>query len=212
MRTVGQILKEEREKRFYTLEEIEKVTKIRKSLLQALEAGDYSKLPPPTFIQGFIKNYGKFLKLDTDKLLAIFRREFSEKANPPRVLESFANPLSLNKFQLTPTKVVSGTVILAVAAFFIYLWWQYRFLVGAPYLEVKQPTDQVAVDEVIVKVIGKSDPEAKVAINNQEVSLDQYGNFTEEIKLADSVNKIIVTATSKFGRIAKVERVVYLKR
>ena len=76
MRTVGQILKEERERKLYTLEEVEKTTKIRKELLEELEAGHYSLLPPPTFVQGFIKNYGKFLGLDTEKLLALFRREF----------------------------------------------------------------------------------------------------------------------------------------
>ena len=91
MRTVGQVLKEERERKFYTLEEIEKATKIRKELLEALEEGNYKKLPPPTFIQGFIKNYGKFLNLDTEKLLAIFRREFSDTKHPPRILESFSN-------------------------------------------------------------------------------------------------------------------------
>src|SRR5437868_1199860 len=108
MRTVGQVLKEERERKFYTLDEIEKVTKIRKELLEALEEGQYQKLPPVTFIQGFIKNYGKFLGLNQEKLLAIFRREFSEGKNPPRVLESFANPLEHKRFKITPTRVLVG--------------------------------------------------------------------------------------------------------
>ncbi|KKQ08609.1 MAG: Transcriptional regulator, XRE family [Candidatus Daviesbacteria bacterium GW2011_GWB1_36_5] len=68
MRTVGQILKETREAKFYTLEEVEKATKIRVELLEALEEDNFSKLPPETFIQGFIKNYGKFLGLDANKL------------------------------------------------------------------------------------------------------------------------------------------------
>ena len=116
MRTVGQILREERERKFYTLEEIEKATKIRKELLEALEAGQYSKLPPPTFVQGFIKNYGKFLKLDIDKLLAIFRREFSEGAHPPRILDSFKDPVEKKRFQLTPTKTFWGAIFTRVAA------------------------------------------------------------------------------------------------
>src|SRR5687767_6926962 len=100
MRTVGQILKEEREKKFYTLDEVEKVTKIRKELLLALEDDDYSKLPPSTFVQGFIKNYGKFLGLDSEKLLAVFRREFSDRKNPPRIMEAWSNPLENPKFRL----------------------------------------------------------------------------------------------------------------
>jgi len=118
MRTVGQILKEEREKKFYTLLEIEKATKIRKELLEALENGEYQKLPPQTFVQGFIKNYGKFLGLPTEKLLAIFRREFLEAKNPPRILESFRSPIDKGRFRLTPTKVIVSTVLTLIIIFF----------------------------------------------------------------------------------------------
>ena len=64
MKRVGQILKEERLRRKLTLDDIEKYTKIRRKVLEALEEGDYSKLPAETFVKGFIKNYGEFLNLE----------------------------------------------------------------------------------------------------------------------------------------------------
>ncbi len=212
MRTVGQALREERERKFYKLEEIEKATKIRKELLEALEDGDYSKLPPPTFIQGFIKNYGKFLGLNTEKLLAIFRREFSEHKNPPRIMESFVSPVDKKHFRITPTKVISGVVSVLIITFIAYLWIEYRFLVGAPFLNVTQPQERAVVESDVIKVVGRSDPEAKVAVNNQEVQVDFSGNFTQEIKLFDSSSTITVTATNKSGKSTKVERTVFLKR
>ena len=211
MRTVGQILKEERERKFYTLDEIEKVTKIRKELLEALEDDDWSKLPPPTFVQGFIKSYGKFLGLDTDKLLAVFRREFSDRKNPPKILETFTNPLQKSKIVLTPTKVISVVVVILILVFFGYLWVEYRYLVGSPVLEVTKPLDQISVDSQTLEVAGKTTPESKVAINHQEVTVDSNGIFSEELKLSESVNKIEVTSTSKFGKTTKIERVVYFK-
>src|SRR5438105_328648 len=120
MRTVGQVLKLERERKFYTLEEIEKATKIRKELLLALEAGQYAKLPPTTFVQGFIKNYGRFLGLDTNSLLAIYRREFSDQKHPPRILESFSNPLDKKRFKITPAKFLAGVIIGLALVFFAY--------------------------------------------------------------------------------------------
>ncbi|OGE15139.1 hypothetical protein A3F00_01705 [Candidatus Daviesbacteria bacterium RIFCSPHIGHO2_12_FULL_37_11] len=211
MRTVGQILKEEREKKFYTLDEIEKVTKIRKELLLALENDDYSKLPPSTFVQGFIKSYGKFLGLDKEKLLAIYRREFSDQKNPPKILESFRNPLETSRIILTPAKVLSAIVVTLVIIFFGYLWYEYRYLVGSPFLEVSTPTDQQNVESQIVTVSGKTIPEAKLTINNQEIETDSNGNFSQELKLSESVNKILVSSTSKFGKTTQVERTVYLK-
>lgn len=211
MRTVGQILKEERERQFYTLAEIEKVTRIRKELLEALERDDYKKLPPPTFVQGFIKNYGRFLKLDSEKLLAIFRREFSDRKNPPRILESFANPLDKG-ISITPKKLISGVVAGLILIFFIYLWFEYRFLVGPPSLEVTVPQDQTSFEGSTIEILGKTDPEAKVTLNNQEVTVDSQGNFKQDLRLSEGVTKITVVSTSKFGKSSTIERTVYLKQ
>lgn len=210
MRTVGQILKEERERKFYTLEDIEKVTKIRVELLQALERDDYKKLPPPTFVQGFIKNYGKFLKLDTEKLLAIFRREFSDRKNPPRILDSFSSPLN-KKINFTPKKLISMVVIGLIITFFIYLWFEYRFLVGPPSLSVVAPPDQAFFENNTVLVLGKTEPEAKVTLNDQEVTVDPSGSFRQEMRLSEGMNKIVIIATTKFNKNSKIERTVYLK-
>ncbi len=211
MRTVGQILKEERERQFYNLSDIEKVTKIRIELLQALEADDYDKLPSVTFIQGFIKNYGRFLKLDSEKLLAIFRRGYSNRQHPPRILESFQNPLDKKRFRITPAKFISTVVIILLLVFFAYLWFEYRFLVGPPALDILSPQNNISTQAQSIEIKGRTNPETKVTINNQEVSVDTLGNFSEEIKLNENINKITITAISKFNQTAKEERVVYLK-
>lgn len=211
MKTVGQVLKEARQVKLYTLEEVEKSTKIRRELLEALENDNWSKLPPPTFVQGFIKNYGKFLGLNEDKLLAIFRREFSDKKNPPKILQAWSNPLDTRKFHLTPTRVLSGVILSLVAIFLFYLWFEYRFLVGAPFLEVITPSDQQNVSTAVVRVSGKTDPESKVHINNQEVTVDFSGNFSQDIKLSDSVNAISISSTSKYGKTTQETRTVFLK-
>lgn len=211
MRTVGQMLKEEREARYYSLEEVEKATKIRKELLLALENGEYSKLPPPTFVQGFIKNYGKFLGLDNDKLLAVFRREFSERENPPKVMEAWSSPINKRKFYLTHNKILSGLIFGLIIIFLSYLWLEYRFLVSSPFLEVTQPADKVTIQSQFIKVSGKTDPEAKVKINNQLIEVDISGNFNEEIKLNESANTIVISSESKSGQTTTVERTVYVK-
>lgn len=212
MRTVGQVLKEDREKKFYTLDEIEKATKIRKELLEALEAGQYNKLPPSTFVQGFIKNYGKFLGLNQEKLLAVYRREFSANAHPPRILETFTNPVDQRKFRLTPAKVLGSVILGLVVIFFVYLWFEYRFLVEGPYLEVVQPADQFNTNSEAIQVIGRTDPEVKLSINNQEIGVDSSGKFAQEIKLTDNINNIEISAISKSGKVTKIERTVFLKK
>lgn len=212
MRTVGQILKESRESQFYTLDDIEKSIKIRKELLTALEEDNYTKLPPPTFVQGFIKNYAKFLNLESGKLLAIYRREFSEKKNKPYVLDAFAKPLSKTKFKLTPGKVLGGVASLIIIGFFLYLWFQYHQFVSAPQLSIISPADQLTTDNSSVIIEGKTDPEVKVMVNGQEIPVSVNGDFKQEVNLSSQINKLAVTAISKFGQKVAIERTVYLKR
>lgn len=212
MRTVGQVLREARAEKLYSLEEVEKSIKIRKELLLALENDDYNKLPPATFVRGFIKNYSKFLGLDADKLLAIFRRDYEAKKHPEVVLESFTKPVGDRQVLLTPGRVLGVTVAIIIVGFFVYLWVQYSQFMGAPLLEIESPQDQQTVEIPTILVKGKTDPEVKVAVNNQEVGVDQSGRFQEEIKLSSSANDIIVVATSKFGQSSKVERKVFVRK
>ncbi|MBI4040071.1 helix-turn-helix domain-containing protein [Candidatus Daviesbacteria bacterium] len=212
MHTVGQILKEERERKIYTIEDVEKQTKIRRELLEALEADNYSKLPPPTFVQGFIKNYAKFLGLDGQKLLAIYRREFSTDLHPPKVLEAFSNPVEKARFRITPARVFGLVVVVVILSFFVYLWFQYRQFVGTPNLTLTSPQDQISLDNPTVVVEGSTDPEVKVSINNQDVPTDSQGHFKEDIKLSSQVNKISVVAQNKFNQKTEIDRTVYLRR
>jgi cytoskeletal protein RodZ len=212
MRTVGKILREARVDKLLSLDEVEKHTKIRKELLEALEADNYDKLPPSTFVQGFIKNYGKYLGLDVGKLLAVFRRDYEAGKHPDVVLESLSNPLKEKKFFLTPGRLLGIVITLVVICFFAYLWVEYRQFVGAPVLQVKSPQDQQTVEIPTVIVEGKTDPEAKIKVNNQDVGVDKVGNFKEEIKLSSSANTVEITATSKFGQIAKISRTVFVRK
>lgn len=212
MKTVGQILKEARELKLYTLDEIEKHTKIRKELLEALERDDFTKLPPPTFIKGFIKNYGRFLNLNTEKLLAVFRRDFELHKHPPVVMDTFTKPLKESKLRLSPARIIGGVIGLVVISFFVYLWIQYRQFVGAPPLEVASPQEAQTVEIPQILVEGKTDPEAKVKVNDQAIGVESSGSFSEEIKLSSSSNKVIITATSKFGKTTKIERTVFVRK
>ena len=98
-----------------------------------------------------------------------------------------------------------------VIIFFVYLWFEYRFLVGGPFLEVSQPVNQFNTGSATVSVAGRTDPESKLSINNQEIGVDPAGRFSQEIQLSDDVNNIVIAATSKSGKVTKVERTVFFK-
>ena len=75
---VGDILRRERERQKLSIKDIEQGTSIRALYIEAIENGNYDKLPGNVYTKGFIKNYGNFLKLNGEEL----SRQFSEEVAP----------------------------------------------------------------------------------------------------------------------------------
>lgn len=69
MDEIGHILREARENKGLTLEDVQGHTRINARYLAALENGQYSALPTPVHTRGFLRNYARFLGLDPQPLL-----------------------------------------------------------------------------------------------------------------------------------------------
>lgn len=73
MQSIGERLEEGRKARNVTLEAAAQETKIREEYLQMLEQTDGKDIPLDTiYVRGFIRNYAKYLRMDSGKLLADF--------------------------------------------------------------------------------------------------------------------------------------------
>jgi|GEM_PF-450817 len=80
-KSLGEFLKSERERRGLTIEQTSSATKIGLKILKQLEEDRYSELPALPFVRGFVRNYGKFLGLDGEKLLAEYSSFLEGQAN-----------------------------------------------------------------------------------------------------------------------------------
>ena len=82
---LGNTLRDERERQKLSVNDIEQGTSIRALYIEAIENGEYDKLPGEVYTRGFIKNYAKFLGLDGDA----FAKEFTAELHgaPPAVEE-----------------------------------------------------------------------------------------------------------------------------
>jgi cytoskeleton protein RodZ len=69
MDELGQILRQAREKKGLSIEQVYEKTRINVHYLEALESGEYGALPSRTHTRGFLRNYARFLGLDPDPLI-----------------------------------------------------------------------------------------------------------------------------------------------
>jgi cytoskeleton protein RodZ len=70
MESFGAYLKEEREARKISLEEIGRATKIRRAILEAIERDQGEVLLPEVVVKGFIGTYARYLGLDPKEVLS----------------------------------------------------------------------------------------------------------------------------------------------
>jgi cytoskeleton protein RodZ len=70
--SLGEFLRQEREKRGITIEQVASATKINVRLLHLLESDQYSELPAKPFIRGFVSSYARFIGVDSKEILTHF--------------------------------------------------------------------------------------------------------------------------------------------
>src|ERR1043165_2207797 len=75
MPTVAEQLRQAREQRGWTIDQLADVTKIRTDHIRALEEGNYNVFAAPVYIQGFVRTIATLLKLDTPKVMADLEAE-----------------------------------------------------------------------------------------------------------------------------------------
>jgi transcriptional regulator with XRE-family HTH domain len=211
MQSVGSILKDQRQKKKFSLEDVHKFVKIHSKFLSALEEGDYSVFSDEIHAKGFLKNYAEFLELDVEKLLALWRREYAvhfekEKAKKPMKRKA----LEPSKLLITPGLVLSVIAVTLVLLFFGYLSYQYRSYSGAPKLEIYTPQNSIVVNSEILDVTGKTDRDSVLLINNQRVLLDKDGSFVTSLKLREGLNTLSFLSVNKLGReTEEIRTIIY---
>lgn len=79
MPSVSQILRQTREAKGISLDEVAQRTYIKLPYLIALEEGDVSKLPAPVYIHGYIRQYAKLMGLNGSELVLQYQQDQSKQ-------------------------------------------------------------------------------------------------------------------------------------
>ncbi|MGN6384770.1 MAG: helix-turn-helix domain-containing protein [Verrucomicrobiota bacterium] len=78
MGTVGEKLRQAREREGLSIRDASDRTKIRSDHIEALEAGNYEVFSAPVYIRGFVRSYASHLKLNVEEMVAMLDRELSQ--------------------------------------------------------------------------------------------------------------------------------------
>ena len=109
--TIGEILRNAREARDLSIEDVNRATKISVNVIRALEQDDMESFASETYLKGFLKNYAMYLGLDANKLWGMLSRQHGrvpdvsgtfwdieeavreEKLKSPRIVQRIVVPI-----------------------------------------------------------------------------------------------------------------------
>lgn len=205
--SLGYFLKSQRRQQGYTLADISRKILVAERYLYNLEEEDFQNLPGEIYFKNFLKRYVEFLGFSFEEVYSLYEKVYDwsnlwkKNKMQPRL------PLSSVDFVTWP-KVLRATLVSLVAiAIFAYLGFTAYYFMKPPSLTVIEPQDKIVIQDNHILVRGKTDPNAVVTINQEEVILEN-GSFVKDLYLQPGPNEIVIKAAKKHGRFAQINRQV----
>jgi len=204
MTTIGQTLKNARLQKGYSVNFLERKTKIKKEFISLIEKNDWDNLPEYPVVSGFVKNIAMVLDLPVENTNAILRRDY-----PPKKLSINPKPDIQDKFTWSPKLTFAVGISIISLIVLGYLGLEYQKFTKPPEIEIVSPKINQIVLEDKVKVEGKTTTDVTLTINNQPIILDQEGSFVTEILITKDTKSLIFKAISRSGKVT--EKTVEIK-
>jgi len=134
MASVAEQLRQAREARHLTVQEVAEITKIRTDHLRALEEGNFNVFSAPVYIRGFVRTYSTLLKLEVPQVMAALDAELGQTkkfAEPPPLSEHPRGVVDLLMLQLSRVDWRRGLIGVATAVVLLgsilgYLAWRHN--------------------------------------------------------------------------------------
>jgi cytoskeleton protein RodZ len=122
---LGRILSEERERQGLSRSDVAHRLHISAGQIDAIESGEYTRLPQGPFLRGFVRNYGKLLGIDPEALLSQLAQVAPRRTAPDIVVPSQNIRFDPLGERIASPYVKAGVllVVMVAVAFAALYWW-----------------------------------------------------------------------------------------
>ncbi len=208
--SLGDLLRESREEKELSLEEVSEITKIKIEYLKALEENRLEDLPTGPYKKTFLKKYCSPLGLDWEKI----KKEFQIGIDHEKEGKKYSfSPKNIHKkeFIIFPKILKNILTAAIISIFFIYVGFYLKTNLSPPEVKIIQPADNLITNSDSIKVIGQTGSQASITINGQPVLNDESGAFEQKVDLKKGVNIITITAKKKHGPQKTITRQILVE-
>ncbi|EKS7867857.1 DUF4115 domain-containing protein [Bacillus cereus] len=209
MTELGQKLKETREAKGLSIDQLHEITKIQKRHLVAIEEGNYDVLPGAFYARAFIKQYADAVGLNGEELLVEHQSTIpqSEKREVPQVSTGQKTQETMQKSSSWPIadhmpKILVALLVIAVG---VVIWFVFQALTGkddekvpsaqSEKIEVQKAKDSpldTKKDEVKAEEPKKEEPKKEEPKKEEPKKEEQPAQPTgqQEVKVVGTTGKV----------------------
>ncbi|MGE1110587.1 helix-turn-helix domain-containing protein [Priestia megaterium] len=198
---LGQRLRQERESKGLSLEDLQKLTKIQKRYLLGIEEGNYEVMPGKFYVRAFIKQYCEAIGLDTDAIFEEYKSDIpsTQTEDMPQQLSRVRSRKEIPQhtkgvskaYDYLPTVlVVAGVVVVG-----IIIWVIAQNIVSdknkeqanqeAPNSEVQQSNTQEETNETTAKNDNSNSEDEQSAADKKEQEKEKAAKEKAEKEKAE---------------------------
>ena len=206
----GSDLRELRELRGWSKEELEHATKIHISIITALEENRFSDLADPYYAEIHVRMLVKALDGRVPFFVGKYRQAWQEinESNLP------VSKLTLKKrIKHSDLMVISRYLSLLIIIPLVvllggYVYSQAKSLSAAPYLNIDTPQNHQTTDKAYTIINGKTDPTATIFVNGRNAIVEPDGTFSMSFDLPRGMTELNIVAKRRYGGEASVKRYI----
>jgi len=115
----GEILREAREAKGLSVREVADQLRLRKEIIELLEADDYSTFSTATFIKGYLRAYAKLLDLDNTELFSAYKAKGFKEVESSQ-MQSFSRR---KKHEENDNRLMLITYVVIIIVIALVIWW-----------------------------------------------------------------------------------------
>jgi len=178
MESLGEKLKEARNEKELTIDQISRETNISVRFLEALESENFNVFPGEPYVLGFLRNYSSYLELDVQKILSLYR-----------ALRIQEQPVPVEQLLKTPPKIPGFLLPALIILILIGLsgWGIYTLIIKRQSFKitetpaVRAPVEYLMEGNLMEKRLYKNDS-VLIPIDSETYKLELY-NLSETVTI-----------------------------
>lgn len=184
----GPDLKKVRESKGLTLKDLFKSTRIRISILEAIENEEFHLLPESVYTRTFVKTYAKAIGVDSKKILSRYDEYLEQHKSSREKTDKSKSCLSefYNSHRSLPGWILTGLFIVVIIIFLLY-----------PKHKTENVKKEVADESKTQVVVKEAEPQPAVVEKQAEelkTEIEEESSVSQEEIIADKQSDVVEAA------------------